>query len=679
MVSLSPTKQKLYKRHMRATDIETYGVDNKFVVNSLFCFVKDNCNRIKPYMKFSFTKKQLHDEMKKLMHHNSDFYATNLGFDFHGCFFNTKEAENFTMRYNGSHLQFCKTYIKNGKFNHKKPDKKGRTSTLTFEDSLNHTQTSVKELGKMIGIAKGEQPHYLGKRKPETEEEWRYYLRYNMIDSIITYFAMKFLIKAYEELGATKKSTIASTSMSKFKNKHLKEKYRVQEIKDLVYIFEGYTGGHIEVFSRGCVKGQNLKLFDVKAMYPFQMCKVRLPNPNKYSVCTIPNKCIKYIRGSEGMSDVEIVMPKNKFCLLPVRSKEGLKFKYGKIRGKYTHILLRKAIEEGGIITKIHSTMWYADEIVDLFYDYVMELFNARIKYKKENNIIMAHACKIFTNSLYGKFAQKFLHKGTTIHESQMTQEIFKKNHCVRIGNTRFFRVYEDTAPACFCHPIWSAYITDCAKIYLHELLVKYDGKYCDTDSIVTDKFPTECKPNAKIGELEFEMNIDDGFIVRKKLYCFKGTDIDGKIKYKCAGKGIQIPRSIFNNVNEKDYEKAVYEFMYDKIKNGMKFDASIDDDAIDFHFERMLKMNEALRRGLCPNYTISGIKKISVNDTNRIWANKFSTERFEEKSEPFENEIIAGVNYDKQREDRTDRTRSDRRIIPEIQIRRMEKISRYN
>ncbi len=44
---------------------------------------------------------------------------------------------------------------------------------------------------------------------------------YNLKDSEISYKFMRFLFDSFEELGASPKMTIASTSMSLFKNKFL--------------------------------------------------------------------------------------------------------------------------------------------------------------------------------------------------------------------------------------------------------------------------------------------------------------------------------------------------------------------------------------------------------------------------------------------------------------------------
>jgi hypothetical protein len=683
MVSLKSTKQKFYNRSMRAFDIETYGDDNVFIVCSMFGFIKDNCNRINPYMRFHFRPKGVHDEMKLHINHNSDWFATFLSFDFHGSFFKSKEMQHFYTRFNGSQLQVCKTYVKDGKFYYSNPNKSGNVSRLQFEDTLNHTHTSVRKLGKMLGLPKGKKPAFLGKRRPETEDEWRDFLRYNMLDSIITYLFMQNLIECYEQLGATKKTTIAATAMSCFKNRFLKDEYHVMPTKLILKILEGYIGGRNEVDGRGCVKGLNFKMLDVKSMYPFHMAKLPLPNPNHYGTTTIQPRCIRYIRGNEGMSKVDIIMPKKKYCLLPVKSNTpGLKFKYGKIHGTFTHIMLRKAVAEGGIITKIHHTIYFDAVIDGLLSEYVMTLYTLKESYKKEGNKIMSHCCKILLNSLYGKFAQKFLHRAETYHENQVTLKMRRENLCVQIGNTEFIRVYEDSEPAAFSQAIWSAYITDAAKIHLYDLMVAYDSKYCDTDCIVTDQMPLEI--GIRLGDLELVMHIVDGFIVRSKLYCFKGT-LDGKTVYKCAAKGIQIPASIFAGLDEdaEDFEqrceRATYEYMYDMIKNHRRFDADVDDEVVDFHFERLLKFNEALIRGRLPNSIVRGEKKVSMNDTKRLWKKKFSVDSFDEQSEPIENEIMDGVNYDKSGKDRADSRRSDRRIPTEIRKRRLEEVPKIN
>ena len=113
---------------------------------------------------------------------------------------------------------------------------------------------------------------------------------------------MKFLINSFEHLGATFKNTLASTSMSLFKNKYLKEVYFQPKEEILLEQFESCFGGRSEAFKRGTF--ENYNYYDFNSLYPSDMFENEFPDPNSLRI-TYKNTN-EYINNYHGISKVDI-------------------------------------------------------------------------------------------------------------------------------------------------------------------------------------------------------------------------------------------------------------------------------------------------------------------------------------------------------------------------------------
>ncbi|NCC70894.1 hypothetical protein EOM09_04895, partial [bacterium] len=349
---LKATKQKLFNKKIFGFDIETYNDNKNFLMASI---IGEN------YQKIFYNKDDIISELKNnFIFRNSYIFATNLAFDFFGLFFDQEESKNFKTVFRGTNLLIAKTYFLENSFTPEANDKSTKSKkyrkSLTFLDSMNYAQLSVSDMGQIIGIPKIETPSFIGKY-PQNKEEWDIMIEYNLRDSLITLKFMKFMINAFEELGATFKNTIASTSMSLFKNKYLEDKEYYQPSEDiLLEQFESYFGGRTEVFKRGYF--QNLNYYDFNSLYPSVMFDNEFPDPNSLRI-TFDNS-LRYINEYHGVSNIEIEVPFIEKPILPFRCKNGkVIFPYGKIKGWYTHIEIREAIKRGAILLKVYKTQYY--------------------------------------------------------------------------------------------------------------------------------------------------------------------------------------------------------------------------------------------------------------------------------------------------------------------------------
>lgn len=584
MKILKSTRQRLFKKRIFGFDIETCNDNKDFVMASIVGDDRTERNGTKRrYEKVFYNKEDVTNEIKtNWLFRNSIIFATNLSFDFFGTFFKKEDSKNFFTLFRGTDLLMAKTQYGLDGFT---KDRKRGTKTLkslTFLDTMNYAKMSVKSMGSVIGIEKLSTPTFIGK-KPTTCQ-MKELVAYNIRDSTISFEFMKFLINAFEQLGGTFKNTIASTAMSTFKNKYLDDDFFVHPIEVLIDEFKAYYGGRTEALQRGHFGKVNY--YDFNSLYPSVMFDNIFPDPN-----TLRTSCMndaKYIKNFEGVADIEIEVPKCHIPVLPYRAESGrVIFPYGKLKGWYSNVEIRKAMEEGAILTKVHKTYYYM-KTCSPFKRYVEDLYGKRLEYKDDKSP-MELVVKLLLNTLYGKFGQKFLDKQNTVHVDSVTLKDIKKfKHFDRVGD--YFITTQDCEPSNFCFPIWAVYVSAYGRLKLFEELKKHNVIYCDTDSIITKDVITTSK---NLGDLKLEMEVEEGIVVRPKFYALKQATGES-VKIKGLGRRLSY----------------------------LEFEGLMDNPIVSY--EKFAKFKEAIRRDFIPNEIIKVHKEFSLEDEKRIWEGEF-------------------------------------------------------
>lgn len=579
----SGTKQQFFKKNFFGFDIETYDNNKKFLLASIVGVTRDG----KEYEKVFYSPDAVVRELKcNRVFRNSVIFATNLSFDFFGTFFGHDDSSNFHTVFRGSDLLFCKTYF--SKFGFSSQRVVGRSGngrkSLTFIDSLNYAKMSVKQMGDIIGFPKFDHPSFIG-GYPQSDDDWDEMVRYNIRDSWVTFKFMKFLIESFEHLGATFKYTIASTSLSLFKNKYLGDTKVFQpDRRVLLDIFKAYYGGRTEAFQRGYF--ENVNYYDFNSLYPSVMYDNVFPDPNSMRVSRENN--VDYINRFEGVSHVVIDVPNMFVPPLPVRMDDGkVVFPCGRLKGWYSHVELREAERNGCVIRRVSRSIFYT-RTMSPFRDFISDLYNLRLEYKRDGNP-MQLVTKLFMNSLYGKFGEKFEGKRNTIHESVFdSSTIARYDNIDRVGE--YFVVTGDDSPKAHCIPIWAVYTSAYGRIKMFHALRDHDTIYCDTDSLITrDSIST----SSTLGDLKLEMRVREGITVRPKFYAIKGFE-DGESVESVKIKGLA------------------------KRLSYLEFFNILDNPIV--YYEKFSKFKESLRRDFIPNEVISVHKEFSLEDSKRDW-----------------------------------------------------------
>ena len=509
--------------------------------------------------------------------------ATNLGFDLTCTFFKTKYWPKFDIISNGGFMLMgsCKEL------------------NIKFIDTLNWHKASLKQLGEIIKLPKLPHPDYLGKRKPESLAEQKEFKNYNKRDCEISYYFSLWFQEEVNKLGGELKITIASTALDIWKRKFnkkvivkedkvLKKRGIDKNIKDK--IFSAYYGGRTETIKRGFYEIP-LNYYDFNSLYPSVMVEA-LPLPN--SVQYHEKGSIKDVYHRPGVSKVTVEHLTDELPLLPLRYNGKLTFPSGKFTGWYTHIEIRKAVENGYSLHKVHETVSYSLSCYP-FSDYVNIFYAKRLKAKK-NGSSEQLIFKLLMNSLYGKFGERKHQVVKHFDLSLMSDKEKSELNKLELKAFTFdddgvgYATWDEECTSSHVLPIWPVYITAMARIKLWEKARYLDPIYMDTDSIVTEKV---LESSTKLGELEKEYTISKAIFIKPKMY-YMNTNHGEIVRMKGVPHATKEQfRQVLNN------EKISY--------------------------SKFVKLKEGIRRNIKVNSIINIDKSIDLEDNKRIWLTPFS------------------------------------------------------
>jgi len=582
---LTPTPPKAHEYDkLMGFDIETAGDDNEFV---LACFYSDDLKRV------CSSKAEVIEFISSRAVRDYKIFATNLGFDFLGVLYENSNQWSVTER-RGTIYSF-KWYqeIVDGKL----------TRPVTFYDTLRIHPTSVEKLGKLLGQPKIKHPACF-KRHPANEAERIELTEYCLNDAKISYLFIKNIVVPFiDKYNIPLKSTIGSLALADFRTNFLTEPVFQEPERNREICFKSYYGGRTETFQRGFFT--NVFCFDINSLYPSVMLNA-MPNPNKHKYYAVGS--LYNINTYEGVSEVLVEVPANiKIPPLPYKKGGKLIFPTGTFRGYYNHNELCNAMKYGVKLLEIKEQLIYP-QTKYYFKDFIEHHYAERNKLKADKNPLEVMEKNIM-NNLYGKFAFNYRESSSIIpaHEFDIQKHLAKASFVLPMCCNKFISIetLNEEVPV-YSFPIWSSYITSYARIKMYEFLSNNSLQdriiSTDTDSIFIYNYQNEIKTSNKLGDMKLEDGYpcNMGYFVRPKMYMTE--------KPKC--KGVK-----FDYANP---ENAHAQFM-----------AILDGDAI--VQERFIKFRTALNSKdahkwgkLKPNQIIEITKTLSLEDSKRVWVDKF-------------------------------------------------------
>jgi hypothetical protein len=253
---------------------------------------------------------------------------------------------------------------------------------FTFADTLFLLKASLAKIGEWLGYPKLE---LKGGFETEDFGELRYY---NERDCMLLYRAVWDLESELFEMGGEFRITLASSAMTLFQTRYLREiLHTVPEIND--YARRGYYASRVEVFTRECSSGL---YYDVNSSFPWSM-KQSLPGTYRG---TRKDFTGKPAGAQHFMVDATVRV---KDCYLPPApyrdGDERILFPTGEWRSVFTDVDMQLMESEGHTIQTVHQVDWY-DSFTALS-DYVDDLYERKALAKGFKREVY----KLLLNSLY--------------------------------------------------------------------------------------------------------------------------------------------------------------------------------------------------------------------------------------------------------------------------------------
>jgi DNA polymerase family B len=423
-----------------------------------------------------------------------------------------------------------------------------------FVDSLFTLKTSIKEIGELLGLEKGE----VAWDAPDAELE-----EYNARDCEILYEGLRQFEDALIEMGSELRMTLASCAMRLFRRQYLKAPLRTNAAINK-QLRPSYFGGRTEVFfkkpitdwvTRRGVRRKRPKMTsgvygDINSCYPAAMMRAQ-PERLVGSLDRLPDhregECCYF-------ADVTVSVPEDSYIPpLPYLYEGALYFPVGQFRGWYAGPELERAMACGVQIVEVHECLVFRP-----FYDlarFAEDVYRKRMQARGFHK----YTFKILGNSCYGKFGERSDKAGVVVNPSEAelealiksaeesehdpgrerplrTPKRYAKNHLHLITPGAWMIEREVEVPG--AHVPIAANICALGRVMLHEhmtrALEEYGAKvhYCDTDGfmlpsdIVCAHDPVYCPrlisescPGCLLGGLKREKKVRDSMYFAPKLY----------------------------------------------------------------------------------------------------------------------------------------------------------------
>lgn len=375
---------------------------------------------------------------------------------------------------------------------------------IKFYDTINLIPLSLKKIGDCLNVKKLKMD-ITGSKKTEI---------YCQQDVKILFELVKRMKIFYNKYNIKMGYTLSQNALKIFR--------KMITIKDLQlnqkydnYIRQAYYGGRVELFQYGITK-KIIYENDINSMYPYIMKNLVIPNwkyLQKY----------KNLNLNHGGICTCLIKQNNNIPVLPIRTKYGLMFCNGFLKGTWCINELKYSLSHGVKIIKVFSSISTVRKINNFFSDYVDIIYKKKQNAKNDYELLLN---KLLLNSLYGKFGFngdiEEIKKLENYNENFISQIIINKKGDI-------YKFLKKRITTKYMNVLISAYITAGARIELHKHLEKCDNNliYCDTDSVHTTK--NIYKKSDKLGVMAYEQKYNSGLYVLPKLYNLGKQKIKGK------------------------------------------------------------------------------------------------------------------------------------------------------
>ena len=439
---------------------------------------------------------------------------------------------------------------------------------LEFVNVQNYFNVPVSVIGKSVGLEKLEVDF-----NTVNDKDLYTYCRRD-VEIIFTAIRQLYLFIVENKLGSFP-YTLPGAAYSAYTHSFMDHAISVHADEKVLQLERAaYFGGRCECFHIGTPPKSTYYKLDVNSMYPYIMREFEFP--------------IKFIKRGKNVKASVLVKAASKYCYVaeceieteqPVyayRQNKKLLFPIGNFTTYLTTPSLLYGIKQGHVKKILRVACYHK---ANIFKNYVDFFYRHRKEYLLRKNAAFGYVCKLFLNSLYGKFAQKtsvvtYSGENGNVNDSRRVI-IDAKTHKVSIHQVFFGRetiTAQGEEESVNSIPVISAHITDYARLYLWKLMEVADTKncfYCDTDSIIVNKSGMKklipfCDPDL-LGWLKVEKESKVVDIRGAKNYIF-----GGEVRIK------GIPRKAVKN-KTGSFTYPVFPSMVQELRGGIKEDYRVE------------------------------------------------------------------------------------------------------
>jgi hypothetical protein len=283
---------------------------------------------------------------------------------------------------------------------------KMESRTILLLDSLNYTRDSLANIGRSMGLPKGEDPGVWCTK----EERLDYCV--NDVD-ILRKFMCAFIDFTNDNDLGNFANTGASQAMHAWRHRFAPT-YVQKSGRTAVKVFPtrgpdfetleraAYYAGRVGADTIGDL--QDIHYVDVNSLFPSVMLQEKFPYQlrGQGETMSLPQLRALLGRGEGIIAEVTLCSDKDWY---PMRGEERLLFPVGTFTTTLATPEIQLALDEGQLLS---VGKWQSYLMADLFSEYINYFYQLRLRFKAEGNGLWEYICKVtFLNSLYGKFGQK--------------------------------------------------------------------------------------------------------------------------------------------------------------------------------------------------------------------------------------------------------------------------------
>lgn len=397
--------------------------------------------------------------------------------------------------------------------------------TLKLLDTTNYWKTSVKEIGKRVGLDKFDLPDSW-----TDEERGDTYCKRDV--SIILLALQQWIawLRAHR-LGGMGIS-LAQQAWRAYVHRFLHHRIYIDTNTDALELSRSaYYGGRTEALTVGTFL-HDVTCVDVNSMYPYVMKDYAYPTRLHGLYRRVaPSELEKWIQryAITALCSIRTEEP-----FYPVRSDFGLLFPIGEFQTVLSTPEITHALRSGHLI-ECHAACIY--EKAELFEHFIEEMYDLRQAFAAAGDESGKYFVKILMNSLYGKFGQR---AGTEEIVGSCDPKLFRVETELDLETGKRYRwryvggkilVRGQSGESRYSHPAIAAHVTAYARCLLWSLMEQAgieNVHYTDTDSLhvnaaglarLADKIDA-----SRLGALKVEKTIDTAIYYGPKDY-----ELDGK------------------------------------------------------------------------------------------------------------------------------------------------------